>query len=212
MEIDHSGPCIPVFILGEGHTPIPPLSRKEAISLAEVILQQEARRSVQRGQHSDEPIRGDFICYSSRSTWRRGSDRVERVYAAVELLQRSGLTNKEASLEVAAMLGQRIGNSGRGRKRRRPLDELHRAETVRALYNDFKNRHPFKEKLPTHDPIVEKWYSLVLSFSAWAMEVVNAKEKLLEDYQSSRNLFQWRKGCTVGKIPAPTMPDSAVPL
>lgn len=175
-------PCIPVFVLGEGKTPLPSLSRDRAIALAQIILADEAKRRSPRGGHPKDPIRGKFTVYFGICLWRRGSDFVERVYAAVEILKHGGLTEIEACLEISAILGPRLGNSGRGKQRRRPKDDLHAAEVVRSLYNDFRNRHPWKEKLPAHDPIVEKWFSIALSISAWTEDVISAKVGLWRKY------------------------------
>lgn len=171
-----AGPCIPVFVLGEGGTSLPPLDHHQSIALAQIILAGSAKRSVPRGRHSKEPIRSDSVCYFGTCLWRRRSDLVERAYAAVEILKRCGLTEKAACLEVAAMLGSRIGQSKRGKRRRKRKDGLHPAETVRSLYNDFKHRHPWSAKLPDHDLVVEKWYSTALSISTWAQEMVSAGE------------------------------------
>lgn len=169
-------PCIPVFVLGEGRTSPPALDHDQAIALVQIILTGFAKRSVPRGRHSKESIRSDFVCYFGTCLWRRGSDLVERTYAAVEILKRCGLTEKAACLEVAAMLGSRIGQSKRGKRRRKRKDGLHPAENVRSLYNDFKHRHPWRAKLPDHDLVVEKWYSTALSISTWAQEMVSAGE------------------------------------
>jgi hypothetical protein len=113
------------------------------------------------------------VAYFGICLWRRGSDSVERVYAAVEILKHGGLTEKEACLEISAIVGPRRGNS---------KDDFHAAEVVRSLYNDFRKRHPWKGKLPSHDPIVEKWYSIALSISGWTEDVIRAKDEPLEKY------------------------------
>lgn len=171
---------IPVFRLGEGQTSLPSFDREQARALAYVILMDEAKRPTPspRGGHPKEPMKGEFVSYAGKCTWHRSSDRVERIYAAVELLKHAGASEKEACLEVAEQLGPRIGNSNRGRppKGLVPQDILRGAEIVRKLSYNFRARHPWKEKLPDHDPIVEKWYAHALGIARWSQEMVRPCE------------------------------------
>jgi hypothetical protein len=171
---------IPVFILGQGHTSLPLLNPNQGKALAQIILCDEARRTTKtpRGGHPNSPIAGMFVSYSGECSWRRGSDRVERIYAAVELLKNSGLTDKEAVLQVADLLGTGVGNSKRGRPSRQdvPDDLVRRGQIVRSLCNSFKKRHPWKEALPKHDPVVERWFMYAVQLAAWSDEVSNISQ------------------------------------
>jgi hypothetical protein len=166
---------IPMFILGQGHTQLPPLTVEQAKAIAQIILCDEAKRTrtAPRGSRPKSPIAGMFVSYSGKCRWQRGSDRVERIYAAVELLKHSGLTNKQAASEVAELLGTRIGNSKRGRPARGAVihDLVRRAQIVRSLSNRFKQRHPWKEALPEHDPVAEKWFGYAVQLAAWSAQV-----------------------------------------
>jgi hypothetical protein len=176
---------IPMFVLGQGHTPLPLLSPEQGRALAQIILCDEARRVDRtiRGGHAKSPITGMFVSYSGKCKWRRESDLVERIYAAVELLKNSGLTDKEAVSEVAELLGIRIGKSKRGRppKRDVPDDLVRRAQTVRSLCNSFRKRHPWKEALPKHDPVVERWFMYAVQLAAWSEEVSNINEAYFKE-------------------------------
>jgi hypothetical protein len=164
--------AIPMFILGQGHTPLLLVTVEQAIATAQIILCDEARRtgSAVRGTHPKSLIEGSFVSYSGKCSWRRRSDRVERIYAAVELLKHSGLTDKQATSEIAELLGTRVGNSKRGRPARGRVlrDLVWRAQIIRSLCNSFKRHHPWKEGLPEHDPVVEKWFMYALQFAAWS--------------------------------------------
>ncbi len=195
--------CIPVFILGQGYTSLPSLTVEQAVALAQIILCDEARRSgsVVRGGHPKTPIAGMFVSYSGTSSWRRGTDRVERIYAAVELLKHSGMTDKEATSEVAELLGTRIGNSKRGRppKDGVPRDLVRSSQIVRSLCNRFKERHPWKDALQKYDPIVEKWFGYAVWLGSWSREFSRCNEapsrqpKLEAVLSIAQEIFPWAK-------------------
>jgi hypothetical protein len=190
-----------MFILGQGQTSLPQITVAQAKALAEITLCDEPRRSNSsaRGGHPKSPIAGQFVSYSGECSWRRGSDRVERIYAAVELLKHSGLTDKEAASEIAEILGTRIGNSKRGRPARAtvPQDLVRRAAIVRSLYNHFKKRHPWKEALPEHDPIVEKWFAGAVQLAAWSEHFSGISESFFKEpkLQEIRSIARTISAC-----------------
>lgn len=77
----------------------------------------------------------------------RSSDHVERVYCGVEGLRRAEIRMKEACFDVADYFGPK----GDG-------------ETIRRLYNDFKQRHAWRDKLPTSDLVYDLWYRRFADF------------------------------------------------
>jgi hypothetical protein len=68
----------------------------------------------------------------------------------------------------------KLGNSQRGRPREaeRNPDFLDKVGTVRSLYNAFKQRYAFNERLPFQDFCLEKWWwSFIRAMSAGAMSM-----------------------------------------
>jgi hypothetical protein len=140
---------------------LPTLSAEESITVARVILADEAERPTLTPRHGrpKEPLQGEFVLYFGTAEWRRGTDVSERIYASVEILMRAGQSYKEACIEVATILGHRLGVSGRGRKptSAMPRDFSRLANNIRVRHREFRKRHPWKESLPCRDQIVEKW-------------------------------------------------------
>jgi hypothetical protein len=173
------------LILERGQTRLPLLTPDQAKALARIILCDEARRpgAPARGGHPKSAIVGKFVSYSGKCRWRRGSDLVERIYAAAELLKRSALSDKEATSEVADLLGPRIGRSKRGRPPQDTVcDDLQRrAQIVRSLCNHFRKRHPWNEALPQHDPVVERWFANGVSLASWSERFLRFDEAFLKE-------------------------------
>lgn len=191
---EHKGPTptIPVFLCGEGQTDFPPLNHEQAKALARIILMDEAKRPAPtpRHGHPKAPMQGHFVSYSGKCEWRRGKDRVERIYASVELLRSAGASEKEACLEVAEVLGARIGYSRRGRppKAQLPDDILRRKEVIRKLWDDFKGRHPWREKLPAHDSVVEMWFAHAIGIAQWAGSMARTDVNFLQGHRNIEEL------------------------
>jgi hypothetical protein len=103
-----------------------------------------------------------YICYSTGSTKRgearvllskhacisgakhlRGSDQSERIFLAVKVLMASGWSEKAACVHVASHPAVHLGRSRRGRPAKKPVprDLISKAQTVRAIANQFKNPH-----------------------------------------------------------------------
>jgi len=156
-------PRIPMFWLGEGQTPLPHLTREQAIACVEIILGEEAWRAGGHGHHTEAVMEGGHVSYGTGPPgWLRGSDLTERIYACVGLLIHAGFGVREACREIADKLTLRLGASRRGRPRKttEKPDLYDLAETVRSLYYKFKARRPWKQK--ESDAIVEKWFSHAL--------------------------------------------------
>ena len=131
---------------------------------------------------------GPFTSYA-KSKGQRGSDFTARIYAAVRLLEISGTSNLEACREIAKYpsVEARLRPSNRGRPRRtsRGRDFLDQVHTVRGLYNSYKRRHPFPEKLPRTDCVLELWWRQFLQVREWAqatIEETNRKRVSIADY------------------------------
>lgn len=147
---------IPGFLLGREKTLVPRLSFKDAEELIQILFDETVRRQggVYRGKH---------IAYISLPKHLRGSDRSERLYAAVKLLMYAGLTEAQACRTIAEKLGPRLGNSKRGRPVEKPSRHRRsKAETVRALFHSFESRNPWRPSEDSAnfvDVCVEKWFS-----------------------------------------------------
>ncbi len=135
------------------------------------VLSDEAQRPSVRGRRQKLPLQARHISYGVRVNFRRGSDRAERIYVSVTALQKGGFTNYQACCEVAGRLESRLGASRRGRPRAHPgSGELaDKVETVRSIYNRFKLRHPWKEKLPERDLVYDQWCSQFRLFQQWVV-------------------------------------------
>lgn len=157
-------PCIPCFTLGLGQTPLPALGQDEAIELVRITLRDVATRPSCRGYHQEYPLQSPHICYTGGDDLLRGSDLSERVCASVKLLKHAKLTERRSCLEVADILGAKLGSSRRGRPRRckRERDLLDNAETVRSLYRKFESRICAKRGVGWANAIVEKWFLYAL--------------------------------------------------
>jgi len=138
------------------------------------VLSDEARRPSIRGRRQKLPLQGRHISYGVKSLTRRGSDRTERMYVSVTGLQKAGFDNYQACCEVADRLGSKLGASRRGGPRRNPRTRefADKVETVRSIYNSFKLRHPWKEKLPERDSVYEQWCWRFRLFQQWVADKI----------------------------------------
>ena len=116
------------------------------------------------GGHQKSLMRGRFCCYGFPTPGMRGSDLTRRIYAAVRLLELVGEGNWKACVSVATYLEFRLGKTKRGRRPKISArrDFLNKVDTVRALYNDAKRRHRWREKLHARDVELEHWWGLFL--------------------------------------------------
>lgn len=166
-------PSLPTENSGQLATPRPPTD-EAVIAFVCFVLSDEAQRPSVRGRRQKLPLQGRQVSYGVKAQPRRGSDRTERIYVSVAALQSAGLDNYQACCEVAARLGPTLGTSGRGRPRINPHSRqfADKVETVRSVYNSFKLRHPWKEKLPERDLVCEQWCWRFRLFQQWVADTI----------------------------------------
>lgn len=130
------------------HPPGPELSPADAVDCAKWILSDIARRPRSKSKHQQQPLRGEHICKQPSPGYFRGSDLTERIYVAVRVLERSGHGKKEAYCQVAALAGDLLGKSRRGKPRTRgERDVFSKMKTVASLVRRFHKVHPDAESL-----------------------------------------------------------------
>lgn len=163
---------LPLYHLGCGLTPVGELTVAEATELARIILEDEAVRvcKPKNSRDGEALYVGQHISYVKLPKYLRGSDRTERVYAAVKLFMRALLLQTTACKEVAKILGPKLGNSRRGRpvkdSRCRPQ---RKDEIVRSIYNSFEKRNPWpppEESAAFVDSRAEFWFGYAMTIRA----------------------------------------------
>jgi len=131
-----------------------------------------AKRPQGKGKHQSEQITGPFVTYG-KSKGQRASDLSSRIYAAVRLQELLGVTNWESCRRVAAHASVeshlRTTKRGRPRQAQCPADFLDSVQIVRGLYNSYKRRHRWPEKLPQTDGELEFWWRYFLELRKWAI-------------------------------------------
>src|SRR5713226_4571649 len=168
-----SEPSIPTNT--PGHLAAPwPLTGDAVTAFVCFVLSDEAQRPSVRGRRQKLPLQGRQVSYGVKVYPRRGSDRSDRIYVSVTALQVASSENYQACCEVADRLKSTLGASRRGRPRRIPRarEFADKVETVRSIYNRFKLRHPWKEKLPERDLVYEQWCWRFRLFQQWVADVV----------------------------------------
>ena len=125
-----------------------------------------ASRPPGKGKHQRGLIAGRHVAYPGKHKNMRGSDFVERVYCAFEVLRMSprfigkrkdgkgGRTGVIESL-IANELGARVGHSRRGRPRKgqgTKFAPFEKTGTIYSLWYSFRIRHGWPDQCP--DPIV----------------------------------------------------------
>jgi hypothetical protein len=164
---------IPTETPGQLATPWP--LRGEAVTaFVCFVLSEQAQRPSIRGRRQELPLQARQVSYGVKAHPRRGSDRTERIYVSVTALQAAGFANYPACCEVAGRWESKLGASRRGRPRRTPRSRelADKVEIVRSMYNSFKLRHRWKEKLPEHDLVYEKWCWQFRLFQRWVADRV----------------------------------------
>jgi hypothetical protein len=112
-------------------------------------------------------MKGRHISIQGSSGRMRGSDQVERIYVAFEVLRMSPrylakqMQGKGGStVVIEGLIQTRLGEAGHSRRGRRhagssPKFMPHeKTGTIYSLWRSFKKRHPWPEQRP--DPIVER--------------------------------------------------------
>jgi hypothetical protein len=151
-----------------------PLTGEAVTAFVCFVHSDEAKRPCERGRRQKLPLQGRHVSYGVKAHARRGSDRPERIYVSVTALQGTGSNNNQACCEVADRWKSKLGASRRGRPRRTPRfpEFADKVEIVRSMYNSFKLRHPWKEKLPEHDLVYEQWCWRFRLFQRWVADRV----------------------------------------
>lgn len=131
-----------------------------------------ASRPPGKGKHQSAPIAGRHVAYLGKHKDKRGSDLVERVYCAFEVLRLSprfvaqhpsGKGGQTYTIErlIAARLNNRLGQSKRGRRRvgaDLKFLPFEKTGTVYSLWRSFRARHPWSAHCP--DPVVARHLNL----------------------------------------------------
>jgi hypothetical protein len=151
-----------------------PLTVEAVTVFISFVLSDEAQRPSVRSRRQKLSLQGRYVSYGVKVYLRRGSDRAERIYVSVTALQKGGLTNYQACCEVAGRLESKLGGSRRGRPRTKPRSPefADKVETVRSIYNRFKLRHPWKEKLSERDLVYEQWCWRFRFFQQWVADLI----------------------------------------
>jgi hypothetical protein len=126
-----------------------------------------ASRPPGKGKHQSAPIAGGHVVYVGKHKDKRGSDRVERVYCAFEVLRMSprfvamhtsgkGGTIHAIERLVAGHLGKRLRQGKRGRPRAGPVKftSFEKTGTIYSLWRNFRARRSWLGQCP--DPIVAR--------------------------------------------------------
>ncbi len=129
------------------------VDQDEAREAVRWILSTVAWRPPAPGRRQKAIMHGEHVAYFGNAPWMRGSDMSERIYASLRILNRAGLT--KAFHEVAELLPKKKSWRGRPRKTTRKPDFLDHVASVRAMYNDFEGRCPWKDS--NSDYFVNKW-------------------------------------------------------
>jgi hypothetical protein len=164
-------PSIPTQTRGPLTAPWP-LTGDAVTAFVCFVRSDEAQRPSVRGRRQKLPLQGRHVSYGVKTHPRRGSDRTARIYVSVTALQGEGSNNNQACCEVADRWDSKLGGSRRGRPRRNPgsREFADKVETVRSIYNRFKLRHPWKEKLPERDLVYEQWCWRFRVFQQWVAD------------------------------------------
>jgi hypothetical protein len=166
-------PSIPNQALGPLATSWP-LIGEAVTAFVCFVRSDEAQRLSVRGRRQKLPLQGRHVSYGVKAQPRRGSDRTARIYVSVTALQGAGSNNYQACCEVADRWDSKLGGSRRGRPRKNPgsREPADKVETVRSIYNRFKLRHPWKEKLPERDLVYQQWCWRFRLFQQWVVDKI----------------------------------------
>ncbi len=143
------------------------------------VLRHVSTREVAEDRHQKKQLSGAFVTYGRPDPYR-SSDLSRRIYVSVRTLMFLGITNHVACHKVTDHVERWIGRSKRGRPSKRKRDLCSKIETVRALFNRQKSRHPFRERLPRLDSEVQEFWYGFLWFRPWAMDLLELAEREAE--------------------------------
>jgi hypothetical protein len=146
-----------------------------------------ASRPPGKGKHQSAPIAGRHVAYVGMHKDKRGSDLVERIYCAFEVLRSSprfvaqhtsGKGGRTYAIErlIAARLGKKLGQSRRGRRRAEAhlkFMPFEKTGTVYSLWRSFRARHPHSARCP--DPVVARHLNLFWRVRNFGAEINRAR-------------------------------------
>lgn len=119
-----------------------PMMQEQALDFMRLMISEVATRTPVRGRRSLSPLIGKHSARTIQPGFFRGSDLSERVYVCFAGLTEAGYSSKNAAAELQSELGDRIGQSKRGRPRINSdaRDTLDRIRTVQAMVSAFAKR------------------------------------------------------------------------
>jgi hypothetical protein len=119
-----------------------PMMPEQALDFVRWMISEVATRPPVRGRKSSSPLIGKHSSRTIQPGFFRASDLSERVYVCFVALTEAGYSSKNAADDLQGELGDRIGQSKRGRPRINsdPRDTLDRIRTVQAMVSAFAKR------------------------------------------------------------------------
>jgi hypothetical protein len=119
-----------------------PMTQVQALDFVRWMISDVATRAPVRGRRSSSPLIGKHSSRTIQPGFFRISDLSERVCVCFAALTEAGYSSKNAAAEVQSALGDRIGQSKRGRPRinSQSRDTLDRIRNVQAMNSAFAKR------------------------------------------------------------------------
>lgn len=119
-----------------------PMGKEQALDFMRWMISEIATRPPVRGCRSSYPLIGKHICRTIQAGFFRVSDLSERVCVCFVALREAGYGSKIAANLLQSELGDRIGQSRRGRPRNnnQSRDTLDRIRNVQAMASAFAKR------------------------------------------------------------------------
>jgi len=120
-----------------------PMTQAQTLDFVRWMISEVATRAPVRGRRNSLPLIGKHSSRTIQPRSFRVSDLSERVYVCFAALTEAGYSSKNAAAELQSELGDRIGQSKRGRPRIKqsvPRDTLDRIRNVQAMISAFAKR------------------------------------------------------------------------
>jgi hypothetical protein len=119
-----------------------PMPQDQALDFVRWMISEVGSRLPVRGRRNSAPLIAKHSSRTIQPGVFRVSDLSEHVYVCFAALTEAGYSSKNAAAELQGELGDRIGQSRRGRPRisRQPRDTLDRIRSVQAMVSAFAKR------------------------------------------------------------------------
>jgi hypothetical protein len=119
-----------------------PMTQEQALDFARWMISEVGTRRPVRGRRSSSPLIGKHSSRTIQSGFFRVSDLSERLYVCFVALTEAGYSSNDAANDLQGMLGDRFGQSKRGRPRVNgdPSEILERVTNVQARVSAFAKR------------------------------------------------------------------------